>query len=76
MERSGSVAREVSCAVPKRLVRPSDKWVEAEGNTLDQRSDEERAAAEQGFKAGQIEVRPVQRRQVFVGGVPVGDPFE
>jgi len=76
MEQSGSVAREVSCAVPKRLVRPFDKWVEAEGKTLDQRSDAERAAAEQGFKSGAIEIRPVQRRQVFVGGVPVGDPFE
>ncbi len=29
-----------------------------------------------GLRAGQIEVRSVQRRQVFVGGVPVGDPFE
>ncbi|MFN4096099.1 MAG: DUF4153 domain-containing protein [Sphingomonas sp.] len=29
-----------------------------------------------GLEAGAIEVRPVQRRQVFVGGVPVGDPFE
>ena len=46
------------------------------GAGRDQRSDAERAAAEQGFKSGQIEVRPVQRRQVFVGGVPVGDPFE
>lgn len=76
MEQTGSIAREVSCAVPKRLVRPFDKWVEAEGNTLVQRSDTERAAVEQGFKTGTIEVRPVQRRQVFVGGVPVGDPFE
>jgi hypothetical protein len=32
--------------------------------------------AKAGLDSGQIEVRPVQRRQVFVGGVPVGDPFE
>ncbi|CAN5369725.1 hypothetical protein BH09PSE4_BH09PSE4_11930 [soil metagenome] len=37
----------------------------------------ERAAAQQkAYAAGQVEVRPVQRRQVYVGGVPVGDPFE
>jgi len=69
-------ARSISCAEPQRLVKQSDKWVQAEENSIAERSDADRAAAEQGFKAGQIEVRPVQRRQVFVGGVPVGDPFE
>jgi hypothetical protein len=29
-----------------------------------------------GLAAGQLEIRPVQRRQVFIGGVPVGDAFE
>ena len=28
------------------------------------------------YKAGQVEVRPVQGRQLYVGGVPVGEPFE
>jgi hypothetical protein len=26
--------------------------------------------------AGQVEIRTVERRQVFVGGEPVGQPFE
>lgn len=39
-------------------------------------ADAERAKADAGYKAGQIEVRPVTRRQAFVGGVPVGDAFE
>ncbi|MEN3749432.1 DUF4153 domain-containing protein [Sphingomonas sp. HF-S3] len=34
------------------------------------------AARDTGYRDGKIEVRPVQRRQVFVGGVPVGDAFE
>ncbi|WP_448661088.1 DUF4153 domain-containing protein [Sphingomonas sp. CJ20] len=34
------------------------------------------AAQQKAYAAGQIQVRPVQRRQVFVGGQPVGDPFE
>jgi hypothetical protein len=28
------------------------------------------------FRAGQIDIRLVQRRQLFVGGVPVGEAFE
>lgn len=69
-------ARSMSCTAPRRFVAVSGKWMEAEANDLGRRSDADRAAAEQGFKSGAIEVRPVQRRQVFVGGVPVGDPFE
>ncbi|MBA4762281.1 DUF4153 domain-containing protein [Sphingomonas sp.] len=69
-------ARSLSCTAPRRFVAASGKWTEAEANELGRRSDADRAAAEQGFKSGTIEVRPVQRRQVFVGGVPVGDPFE
>jgi hypothetical protein len=37
---------------------------------------EQRVARAQAYRDGKIEVRPVQRRQVFVGGVPVGDAFE
>lgn len=39
-------------------------------------SDVQRKAIEGGFREGKLEVRPVERRQLFVGGVPVGDPFE
>jgi hypothetical protein len=35
-----------------------------------------RAKIGAGYSAGQIEVRKVERRQVFVGGAPVGDAFE
>ncbi|MDP5277878.1 DUF4153 domain-containing protein [Sphingomonas sp. DG1-23] len=34
-----------------------------------------RAIAE-GYAAGKVEIRTVPRRQAYVGGVPVGDPFE
>ena len=30
----------------------------------------------QGYRAGKVEIRTVPRRQAFIGGVPVGDPFE
>ncbi|RYY22593.1 MAG: DUF4153 domain-containing protein [Sphingomonadales bacterium] len=33
-------------------------------------------AQAEAYVAGQIEVRPVERKQVFVGGKAVGDPFE
>jgi hypothetical protein len=36
----------------------------------------EQKAKADGYAKGQIEVRPVTRRQVFVGGVPVDDAFE
>lgn len=29
-----------------------------------------------GYAAGKVEIRTVPRRQVYIGGVPVGDPFE
>ena len=35
-----------------------------------------RAALEAALAAGRIEIRTVPRRQVFVGDVPVGEPFE
>jgi len=38
--------------------------------------EETRAALRQGLAGGAVEVRIVPRRQLFVGGVPVGDPFE
>lgn len=39
-------------------------------------TDAQRAALKPGFAAGAVEIRTVPRRQVFVGGVPVGEPFE
>ena len=40
------------------------------------KTEAERAAALAGYKSGKIEIRTVPRRQVFVGDVPVGEPFE
>lgn len=36
----------------------------------------QRGALIAAFASGQVEVRTVPRRQVFVGGVPIGQPFE
>lgn len=33
-------------------------------------------AQRQAYQSGQVEIRDVTRRQLFVGGKPVGDPFE
>lgn len=61
----------------RRFVIVNGKWAdaaEAAKSSTETASDVRAAAA--GLDAGSIEIRPVQRRQVFVGGVPVGDPFE
>ncbi len=34
------------------------------------------AALKAGLAAGKVEIRTVPSRQVFVGGVPIGDPFD
>lgn len=36
----------------------------------------ERAQLKQGLASGSVEVRTVPRRQMYIGGVPVGEPFE
>jgi len=35
-----------------------------------------RLMLERGYSEGKVEVRIVESRQLFIGGVPVGDPFE
>lgn len=40
------------------------------------RSKAAREAVAAGLARGNVEIRPVERRQVFIGGVPVGEPFE
>lgn len=47
----------------------------SEGRTGSNQAVKDPAAAA-GFREGKVEVRPVTRRQVFVGGVPVGEAFE
>jgi len=53
-----------------RFVRLSDRWTaEGDGSGLTGQGTRLRSA----LRAGQVEVRPVRREQVFVGGEPVGD---
>ncbi|GAA0300224.1 hypothetical protein GCM10009087_07570 [Sphingomonas oligophenolica] len=63
---------ETSCST-KRYRLSDGKWVEFEAAAPDAMA---RAALRQGIAGGAVEVRTVPRRQLFVGGVPVGDPFE
>lgn len=63
-------------ASPGRYVLADGKWIAGEnlpGRTVDPAT-RNRAAA--GFASGAVEIRKVERRQVFVGGVPVGEVFE
>ncbi|MES2444503.1 MAG: DUF4153 domain-containing protein [Pseudomonadota bacterium] len=58
-----------------RFALVNGKWAEAQTGGA-AKSDADKAKAAAGYKAGQIEIRTVERRQAFVGGVPVGDAFE
>ncbi|NYT39413.1 hypothetical protein HZY97_01465 [Sphingomonas sp. R-74633] len=67
---------------PIEYCRVLERWVLADGKwgrpavrpSADTALDKANRA--KGYAEGRIEVRPVQRRQVFVGGVPVGEAFE
>ncbi|TFU03053.1 DUF4153 domain-containing protein [Polymorphobacter arshaanensis] len=65
--------------VEARLLREyAGAWNETTGfqsepvAEIDKRNAQQAAA----LAAGQVEIRTVERRQVFVGGEPVGEPFE
>ncbi len=62
-----------TCRNPIRIELADGKWRFMDARVSNPAM---RAALSEGYREGKIEVRPVQRRQVFVGGVPVGDPFE
>ncbi len=72
--RDGTIG--LSTGRVERYALVKGKWTDPveTGNASTDAAANARIAA--GLDSGQIEVRPVQRRQVFVGGVPVGDPFE
>lgn len=63
------------CRVEARYALANGKWGPA---TWPQTANSqlEKAERAKGYAAGRIEIRPVQRRQAFVGGVPVGEAFE
>ena len=70
----------VNCGVEHRYLLAGGKWESVTYRPrIDRKDDAAKAAATKtgkAYQAGQIEVRPVQRRQVFVGGEPVGEAFE
>jgi hypothetical protein len=63
------------CGVSSRLRLVEGKWIkQPEGAVA--KDEAAHAAMQAAYKAGQVEVRPVESRQLYVGGVPVGEPFE
>ena len=63
------------CSVAQ-YVRSGREWVSAVRSRRSPVSEERRRALAATLDRGEVEVRPVTRRQVFVGGVAVGAPFE
>jgi len=64
-----------ACAYDDHYVRRGTDWVNARTISGDVSAAEYSALAE-AYMAGRLEIRPVERRQLFIGGVPVGDAFE
>jgi hypothetical protein len=50
------------------------KWEQGHSSRAPRTEDDQAVVA--GYAAGKVEIRTVPRRQVYIGGVPVGDPFE
>ena len=63
-----------SCPIA-RLRNDGREWRMADGGGGAMTATE-RAQLKQGLAGGTVEVRTVPRRQVYIGGVPVGEPFE
>ena len=51
-------------------------WEKVEADTGTPLTPAESTALKAGDAAGKVEIRSVTARRVFIGGVPVGDPFE
>lgn len=68
----------VYCPVanPERYVLVGNKWTNAGKQPKPAVDPAARNRSAAGLKGGAVEIRTVERRQVFVGGEPVGDPFE
>ncbi|RIA36657.1 uncharacterized protein DUF4153 [Hephaestia caeni] len=69
------VATRSDCAVA-HLVKRDDRWKVESAGGLSYLSDNDRAKIADALASGEVSIRPVERRQVFIGGVPVGDAFE
>ncbi len=59
-----------------RFILTGSAWEPLNRNRPRQMPLAERQRFAAAFASGQIDIRPVQRRQLFVGGVPVGEAFE
>lgn len=70
-----AIARGEDCG-PRFFHREGANWEQGHASGSARYTDAQRAALVPGLEAGAVEVRTVPRRQVFVGGVPVGEPFE
>lgn len=66
----------LNCANPDRFTQKDGKWSQSNYGPSSEPSAANRAALKAGLAAGKIEIRTVPRRQAYVGGVPVGEPFE
>jgi hypothetical protein len=63
-----------TCSEGQRFRLDGDKWQVAPDSRMV--TAEELRAIAAAYAAGAVEIRTVPRRQAYVGGVPVGDPFE
>ncbi|WP_422058017.1 DUF4153 domain-containing protein [Sphingomonas sp.] len=72
---SPNAARHVTSCNVLRLSGAGGRWV-ADDRPKPALDEATLAALREAAARGQIAIRPVQRRQVFIGNVPVGDPFE
>jgi len=64
------------CGPVGRYLLVGGNWIEAQPGDRMPKDEQARAARVTGYRAGQVEIRKVERRQVFVGGQPVGNAFE
>nr|WP_294814079.1 DUF4153 domain-containing protein [uncultured Sphingomonas sp.] len=64
----------IACRDGVRYRLENGKW--EQGSSPRAKGAQDDQAISDGYAAGQIEIRTVPRRQVYIGGVPVGEPFE
>lgn len=69
------IVSQSGCGV-SRYRRTGESWARVGENARDALTPADRAALKAGAADGKVEIRAVPARRVFVGGVPVGDPFE
>lgn len=66
----------INCGNPDRFTRTGGKWDQSNFGPSSEPPAANRAAIKAGLAAGKVEIRTVPRRQAYIGGVPVGEPFE